>query len=128
MSLKNTRNKEFIKKKVKLGFRGYPVATMACYGIDSQSASKLVIGIIEKDGDEPLLRKWFADSGDIRNCPEIIDEISDFLRENSVKSVISAGRVIGCPHEEGVDYPLGESCPSCPFWRNKDRWSGNTIQ
>jgi len=27
--------------------------------------------------------------------------------------------VIGCPHEEGIDYPLGEDCPFCPFWKGK---------
>ena len=27
----------------------------------------------------------------------------------------------GCPHEEGVDYPLGEVCPACPFWAHRRR-------
>jgi hypothetical protein len=34
---------------------------------------------------------------------------------------------IGCPHEEGKDYPLGENCPQCPYWANRDRWSGKLI-
>jgi hypothetical protein len=33
-------------------------------------------------------------------------------------------RIIGCPHEEGIDYPLGSTCPLCPFWKDKDRWTG----
>lgn len=26
---------------------------------------------------------------------------------------------IGCPHEEGEDFPSGEDCPFCPFWKGK---------
>jgi MFS family permease len=39
-----------------------------------------------------------------------------------VRSVAMVDRIIGCPHEEGVDYPEGEECPECPFWRGKDRF------
>jgi hypothetical protein len=27
----------------------------------------------------------------------------------------------GCPHEEGVDYPLGQVCSACPFWAEHRR-------
>jgi hypothetical protein len=26
---------------------------------------------------------------------------------------------LGCPHEEGEDFPHGEDCPFCPFWKGK---------
>ena len=26
---------------------------------------------------------------------------------------------MGCPHEEGEDFPEGEDCPFCPFWKGK---------
>ena len=26
---------------------------------------------------------------------------------------------MGCPHEEGQDFPHGEDCPFCPFWKEK---------
>jgi hypothetical protein len=26
---------------------------------------------------------------------------------------------MGCPHEEGLDFPVGEDCPFCPFWKGK---------
>jgi hypothetical protein len=26
---------------------------------------------------------------------------------------------MGCPHEEGQDFPHGEDCPFCPFWKGK---------
>jgi hypothetical protein len=36
-------------------------------------------------------------------------------------------RVIGCPHEEGIDYE-GPTCPHCPYWAGRDRWTGEVIQ
>jgi hypothetical protein len=44
-----------------------------------------------------------------------------------VKSVVMPDRIIGCPHEEGIDYPEGESCPQCPFWEGRDRWTGEPV-
>jgi hypothetical protein len=29
--------------------------------------------------------------------------------------------MLGCPHEEGIDYPEGEACPACPFWAGRER-------
>jgi hypothetical protein len=37
-------------------------------------------------------------------------------------------RIIGCPHEEGKDYPAGDVCPQCPFWANRDRFTHELIQ
>jgi hypothetical protein len=34
-----------------------------------------------------------------------------------------ADGIIGCPHEEGVDYPEGKYCPQCPYWAGRDRWT-----
>ena len=36
-------------------------------------------------------------------------------------------RLIGCPHEEGIDYPMGRTCPRCPFWANIDRITHEPI-
>ena len=43
----------------------------------------------------------------------------DFFLEHGVKSVVMTDRNMGCPHEEGPDFPQGEDCPFCPFWRGK---------
>ena len=32
-------------------------------------------------------------------------------------------RIIGCPHEEGIDYADGTVCPMCPYWQDRDRWT-----
>ncbi|WP_244144532.1 hypothetical protein [Paraburkholderia hospita] len=47
-----------------------------------------------------------------------------FIEQLGARSVAAVNRIIGCSHEEGIDYPEGESCPRCPFWSNRDRWSG----
>jgi hypothetical protein len=37
-----------------------------------------------------------------------------FLKTHAVRSPVVADGIIGCPHEEGVDYPEGKYCPQCP--------------
>jgi hypothetical protein len=105
---------------------GYPLATLAYYGPDNMRASKAVIGIVlsEQAPDVALLQKWWSDTTDIRTDPELLQQILTFLDQQHVQRVVMVDRIIGCPHEEGSDYPEGETCPQCPYWANRDRWSG----
>jgi hypothetical protein len=115
---------KWIAKKAKMGFRGYPVGTVAFYGPDNRRASKVVAGIIARQDAEPDLRKWFTDYPDVRAVGRINEEIVAFLCEQGVPTVSMVEGIMGCPHEEGIDYPEGEACPHCPYWANRDRWSG----
>jgi hypothetical protein len=118
------RSKKALTKRAKRGFRGYPVATVACYGPTDKLATMLVVGIVSRADTEPdSMRKWFS-AGDVRKDSAVLDEVLDFVRDSEAKSVVMLDRVIGCPHEEGIDYPNGEVCPQCPFWEGRDRWSG----
>lgn len=126
MKIKSRSNNP-LAKRARKGFRGFPVATVAFYGPDDQRASKLVIGIINQEGAEPTLRRWYSDNSDLRSVPEIESEIKAFIKDHDVVSVSMVDRIIGCPHEEGIDYPDGESCPQCPFWRGRDRFTGEVI-
>jgi hypothetical protein len=127
MKIKN-RNKSQLAKRAKRGFRGYPVATVAFYGPTAERASKVAVGIIVREGAQPdILERWLSEEHDVRFDEEIGFEISAFLREHAVLSVTMLDRIIGCPHEEGIDYPEGESCPECPYWRGRDRFSGEVI-
>jgi len=47
--------------------------------------------------------------------------------DTGAKSVVMTDRIIGCPHEEGIDYE-GSTCPDCPFWVGRDRWTGKRLQ
>lgn len=118
-----------LKKKARRGFRGYPVATIAFYGPDDKRASKVAVGIVTADGAEPIaLERWFAEDGDVRTDPVVASKILQFVRVHGAKSDIMTDGIIGCPHEEGVDYPEGRVCPHCPFWTHRDRWTGDVIQ
>jgi hypothetical protein len=105
--------------------RKFPFGTIAAYGPDNQRATKLVVAVFKhKDQDEPeALQRWVASAGDARNDPVIGAQVTDFLKQHGVTETVIADRIIGCPHEEGVDYPLGEVCPQCPFWADKNRFA-----
>ena len=122
------QSKKWLAKKAKVGFRGYPVGTVAFYGPDDRRASKAVVGVIVAEDAEPELRSWSSDTEDVRASEEITDEIAEFLHANNVHSVAMVDGIFGCPHEEGIDYPLGGKCPQCPFWANRDRYTGKVIQ
>ncbi len=116
-----------LSKKAKKGFRGFPVATVAFYGPTDEKATKLVVSVLMDDGADPEpMKKWYSES-DLRYTPEILQEVLEFIKGNEVKSVAMYDRIVGCPHQEAIDYPQGESCSLCPFWKNRDRWTGEYI-
>ena len=118
-----------LRKKAKQGFRGFPAATIAFYGPDDQRASKVAVGILPSEDGEPLaMGRWFTEGTDIRQDRNVAQAILAYVQQYGVKSVLSVDRIIGCPHEEGMDYPDGEACPHCLFWANLDRWTGDRHQ
>jgi hypothetical protein len=118
------RAKKAITKKAKKGFRGYPEVTVALYGPTDKKATKLVVAILEQEKVDPEhIKKWFSEI-DIRHDFQAFDEAINFIKEHEAKSVAMLDRIIGCPHEEGIDYPEGQSCPECPFWHGRNRWTG----
>ena len=117
-----------LKKESRRGFRGFPIATVAYYGPDDSRASKIAVTIIDAEGSKPsALERWFSDESDLRNDRGVAAQIVRFVREHGAKSVVVGDRIIGCPHEEGIDYPNGEVCPQCPFWAHRDRWTGELL-
>jgi len=118
---------KWLKKKAKAGLRGYPVGTVAFYGPDDRRASKVAVGIIPGPNSEPSeLRRWLSEAADVRADDAICEGVVHFLRSHHVRSVAMVDGIIGCPHEEGVDYPEGQACPQCPFWAGRDRWAGSS--
>jgi hypothetical protein len=93
-------------KKAKRGFRGFPVGTVALYGPDDRRATKLVAAVIAREDASPSdLRRYLAAEGDVRQDPTILEEVVLLFEAHGVRSVVMVDRIIGCPHEEGVDYP-----------------------
>ena len=127
MTIQRDRSK-WLRKKSKSGFRGYPMGSVAFYGPDDRRASKVAVGVVEAEGEETAhLRRWFSETGDVRRSEAILAEVVDFLKVHGVRSVAMPDRIIGCPHEEDIDYE-GETCPQCPFWADRDRWTGELIE
>jgi len=108
---------------------GNPIATIAYYGPDNRFASKVVVGIMlsEKDEEPTYLQNWFAQEQNFRQNQTLLHEILDYIQANQVRRVVMVDGIIGCPHEEGIDYPEGQTCPTCIFWENRDRWTGELL-
>ena len=93
----------------------YPIGTLAFYGPDDVTTTKIAAGIILRDGgDASAMERWVA--VDVTQNPKVQAEIKAFFARNGVKTVVAADGNIGCPHEKGVDFPVGQQCPFCPFW------------
>ena len=117
------RARKRLSKRAKRGFRGYPLATVALY-LDDRMATKFAVGIVPAEhADATELRRWFSDGADIRNDADIAEEVLAFVAAAGARSVVMTDKIIGCPHEEGIDYH-GPTCPMCPFWAGRDRWTG----
>lgn len=95
----------------------YPVGTLARYGPDATTTTKLVAGVIHRPGTEPLLERWVG-VGILENA-RVQQEIQAFFRKHNVSKVTATDANIGCPHEAGADFPEGGDCPFCPYWQGK---------
>lgn len=115
------------KRLTKKAKRGYPVATVALYGPNNVVATKVAVGIVPAEGaGASELRRWLSDGPDIRLDAGIAAEVLPFVEDAGALSVMMTDRIIGCPHEEGVDYE-GPTCLVCPFWAGRDRWTGRRL-
>jgi len=107
--------------------RGWPVATIAFYGPNLNQATKVAVGIILSENEEPLeVQDWKIENGDVRIDPDIAREMLDFIESHRALSVVMTDGIIGCPHQQGIDYE-GEWCPVCDFWRGRDRFTGHRM-
>ena len=122
--------RSWVDRTFRPGFRGYPIATIAFYGPDDKLATKVVVSVFLSENSEPdFLERWFSkDNIDVREDLDIGEQILAFLKPHAPRSTVITEGIIGCPHEEGVDYPEGASCPQCPFWAGRDRFTHERIQ
>jgi hypothetical protein len=117
-----------LRKKSRKGMRGWPIATIAFYGPNLSRATKVAVGIVKSENEDiAVMRDWKVATGDVRNDPDVARQILQFIEEHGALSVAMTGGIIGCPHQEGIDYE-GEWCPLCDFWRGRDRFTGQMIQ
>jgi hypothetical protein len=109
--------KDHVPPKAKPRQQEYPIGTVAMYGPDDKTTTKIAAGVIPRHNAEPIMMRWVAT--DIMTNPKIQQEIQDFFSLHGVKRVAMSKGNMGCPHEEGEDFPDGEDCPFCPFWKGK---------
>src|SRR5262249_52825941 len=95
----------------------YPIGTVALYGPDDKTTTKIAAGVILNDGPEPILKRSVVT--DVTTHAKAQQEMRDFFLQHGVQSVAMSEGNLGCPHEEGEDFPHGEDCPFCPFWKGK---------
>ena len=69
------------------------------------------------DDAEPIIEGWVAT--DVMTNPKVQQELKAFFVRHGVVQVAMTQGNRGCPHEEGEDFPHGEDCPFCPFWKGK---------
>lgn len=95
----------------------YPIGTIALYGPDDTRTTKIVAAVIADPEADPILERWVG--SDVTENPKYQQAIGEFFDKHGVESVAASEGNMGCPHEEGEDFPVGEDCPFCPFWEGK---------
>jgi hypothetical protein len=93
------------------------VGTVTLYGPDDKRTTKIAAAVILRDGAKPIIQRWVA--SDVTTNPKVQREMKEFFQQHGVKSVAMTDGNVGCPHEEGEDFPQGSDCPFCPFWQGK---------
>ncbi len=98
MSRKATWFRDRLKKKVKQGFQGCPIATVTYYGPDGKTASKVAVGLVlAEGGDVAVLERWYRHGSDIRLAPAVNEASVHFIQRHGVKSVLSSDRIFWLP-------------------------------
>jgi hypothetical protein len=95
----------------------FPVGTIVYYGPDNRTVTKITAGIVFAENEPPLKQTWTGKN--LPADPAVVGELGKFFVNHGVRKVVMTSQVAGCPHVEGVDYPVGEECPECPFWHTK---------
>lgn len=92
----------------------YPLGVVIYYGPDAQTCTRVTAAVIKVPHARPEFRHWRGEAP--HTDAQVIAEIGEFFRLHSVQTAVMTDGIVDCPHDEGVDYPTGESCPYCPYW------------
>jgi hypothetical protein len=84
------RARKRLSKKAKKGFRGWPLATVAVYGPNDSTATKLTVGIVSAEDAEAtdLQRGFSKEQADIRDDIGVAEEVRAFITGAGAKSVV----------------------------------------
>lgn len=93
----------------------FPIGTTALYGPDDKKTTKIVAAVLLHENATPIIERFVGSK--VLDDEKVAAKILDFFQRYKVVQVITTDGNIGCPHEEGEDYPIGGHCPFCPFWK-----------
>jgi len=99
------------------GHGKYPIGTIVYYGPDDKTCTKIVAGVVKSEGAEAEIERHSGVG--MMDDREVSAKIKAFFAMHGVRNVMKADGILGCPHEEGIDFPKNQDCPFCPFWAGK---------
>jgi hypothetical protein len=74
----------------------YPIGTVALYGPDDKTTTKIAAGVILHDGAKAIIKRWVAT--DVTTNPKVQQEMKDFFLQHGVKQVAMTEGNMGCLH------------------------------
>lgn len=95
----------------------YPIGTIALYGPDNKTTTKIVAGVFLEEDADVIIERWMGT--DVMENAKVQRGIEEFFAKHGVNSISMTDENMGCTHEEGADFPVGEDCPFCPYWEGK---------
>lgn len=121
MSRRDKRKKESARRAPRRVVRRGSLVTVIQYGPDDKTVTKVAAVYFAGPGaGKKEMKKWVATG--ITTSPKFREELAAFIDRWRPEKVAFSLGLMGCPHEEGSDYPEGEFCPICPFWATRDRF------
>lgn len=96
------------------GQQRYPVGAVTMYGPDKVTTTMIVAAVMTDEESEPIYQRWIGCK--VKDDPQVKYQMTEFFRAYDVRSVICVRENVSCPHQEGLDYPVGQDCPFCPHW------------
>lgn len=87
------KSKKRISKKVKMGFQGYPVITIAYFGVSEDFANQVVIEFVAEEGEDAQVEK-FNTKGDTREDDVIQSAIVKMIERSGAKTVVQVEGVV----------------------------------
>ncbi len=84
----------------------YPIGTVTFCGPDDKTTTKLAATVIVSANAEPMRKRWVGT--DVTTSLKVQTELQEFFQQHGVQSVAMSEGNMGCPHEEGEDFPVGE--------------------
>ena len=102
----------------------FPVGTVALYGPDDRTTTKIVAGVIKEEGADAILERWVGRN--VKNNPKVQRQINDFMKRRGAKSVVSTESNFGCPTRKVLIFQRARTVPSVPIGKGSREIIGGT--